>query len=439
MKSEANVKIKFRSEGSKKVEKDLESISKRLQELSKSNAALRKNISTLKGRITHQRNSLRTLRTGLRRTGKSFKETGDSAYNFSGKLFRTYLPLLFFFQNIKRMFEGLARWASNSFLKVMQGTDEMVRNTNPAYTAISALRAEMSYLGFVIGQAFGTTLKSVLPNIIKLVEKVSEFVGKHPKLVSMAIAFSIVAASLEVLKADIMLVVGALKSTIAISAISSFANPWVLAIALVTAAISYLVWWILNAKKKLGSWKEVLKALAVMFLQTFTGWIPTAKVLFIEFSKWIAGKLLVILNFLNRVISTMNSLLHTHIPTIDTSGVKRFYDEYKNLSFATLMKKETEGYSKFLQRMMGMKHTFTGNIANPKNWKVEGLPSSENVLSQASLLRPPQTIPTPVSQTINQIVVTTTDQIRNAVNNPLASSLLNPSDFHTNNFTGFGG
>jgi hypothetical protein len=88
-----------------------------------------------------------------------------------------YLSVLFFGMAIQRIFQGIMRSATQTYLKITEGTTE-------ASQAIIGLQSGIQLLQFAIGEALGSTLIPLLPMLMGIIEGVLDFISQNKELVS---------------------------------------------------------------------------------------------------------------------------------------------------------------------------------------------------------------------------------------------------------------
>jgi len=172
---------------------------------------------------------LNRVQNRLQQFGRSFK--------------MEYLSLLFFGMAIQRMFLGLARTGMDAYMKITEGQTEFGQST-------LKLAAAWEYTKFVIGEAIGSVLTALLPTILPIIRKITDWVEQNKELVgwiiiigvilgTLMMTFGIVALGIRGMLAWIGNMIGAFKM-LGVAATFLMANPVILAIALIAAAIIFL-------------------------------------------------------------------------------------------------------------------------------------------------------------------------------------------------------
>lgn len=94
-----------------------------------------------------------------------------------GERFRMeYLGMMFGFMLLSRVINNFGRDTLSTFLKISEAVTEQGR-------ALLALQANWIWLKFEIGSAIATALQPLIPLFIDLIQKIGDFIQKHPKLV----------------------------------------------------------------------------------------------------------------------------------------------------------------------------------------------------------------------------------------------------------------
>ncbi len=115
------------------------------------------------------------------------------------------LSILFLSQSISQGISTMTTAVTASFMKITEGQTE-------AGKAVTTLAAHWEYLKFSIGNALATALIPMIPVIVNLIEVISNFAQKHPKLIAMATAFTFIAAMVSLAFAQIMLLGSGIKA-----------------------------------------------------------------------------------------------------------------------------------------------------------------------------------------------------------------------------------
>jgi len=153
------------SAGLLRTKKVIEDVGKGMQ---KTTATMTKNVAQVDG-------SLKTVNERITSTTKKF---GKFAQEFE----MGALSAMFFGMQIQRIFTRLATTSVDAFNKIIE-------SSGYAGTALNQLTAYMTYLRFEIGRAINTALLPLLPIIISIINAVSLWIQKHPKLFTALIGF----------------------------------------------------------------------------------------------------------------------------------------------------------------------------------------------------------------------------------------------------------
>ncbi len=141
------------------------------------------------------------------KASKKIDAIGKRMQTFARNFKFHYLSVLFFGMAIQRTFENIARTGVDSFMKMTEGATESGR-------AILSLSAGFEYLKFTIGDAIGTALQPLLPVILDIINKITDWINQNPELVGNLIMAGIAVGglmmSLGVLVLGIQGVVGAI-------------------------------------------------------------------------------------------------------------------------------------------------------------------------------------------------------------------------------------
>ena len=87
-----------------------------------------------------------------------------------------YLSILFFGMAIQRTFQGIARSATQTYLKMTEGQTQ-------AGQALLGLSAGFSFLSFTVGEALGRFLEPFIPTILNIIEGLSDWISQNDELV----------------------------------------------------------------------------------------------------------------------------------------------------------------------------------------------------------------------------------------------------------------
>lgn len=144
--------------------------------------------------------------TSIKQYDKGILKANKSTATFTKGLTRfkmEFLGILFFGMAIKRLFDSIARSAITSFTKIIESNNMMG-------TAVQRLSTHWEFLKFSIGSALNTALEPLLPKLIEIIDKISEWTQKHPKLTSGIILTAILVGTLLLLIGTLALGMGSL-------------------------------------------------------------------------------------------------------------------------------------------------------------------------------------------------------------------------------------
>ena len=322
----------------------------------------------------------------IKNTKIASKASEELRYKFQGQ----WLSIMFFGMAIKRVFDNITKAGLTSFEQIMQGTDEFVRNLNPAYNSLNGLNASLDYLHFSVGQALGSTT-SFNGSLARFNGWLGNIISRHPKFVAAIIrigeAFAGLMAVLGVTELGLggltheftilggASVIGAISK--ATSAVWGFvtallSNPIALVIIAIAVAIGAVVWWLVKAKEKTGSWKEAFKQFAWGFVKLS---VMMASVFYTVFTKafnWIFLLLDDFVKGLNTAISAFNSLTGANISLIDTTMFDKL-NKFTHQSWKDMFTSYYQGTMSVLGKALPWlkpKQTIVGgNWLNPNSWK----------------------------------------------------------------------
>lgn len=129
------------------------------------------------------------------KTGRVVDKTGKSIKNFNkqiktgikatGKFNMNALGIMFAGMAIQRVFVGISRAAVGSFTKIMESNKMMG-------TAVQQAAVGFEFLKFSIGSAINTALGPLLPALMNILSRMSEWIQKNPELTSKIILWGLV-------------------------------------------------------------------------------------------------------------------------------------------------------------------------------------------------------------------------------------------------------
>jgi len=186
------------------------------------------------------------------KASKKIAAIGKRMQTFARNFKFHYLSVLFFGMAIQRTFEGIARTGVGSFMKMTEGATESGR-------AILSLSAGFEYLKFTVGDAIGTALQPLLPMILDIINKITDWINQNQELFgNFVIAMILVGgflAALGTLVLGIQGVVGAIGGFI-----SFLGGPLTLAL-LAIIALSYVLY-----KAWTGNWFNIRQTVGTIII-----------------------------------------------------------------------------------------------------------------------------------------------------------------------------
>ena len=205
--------------------------------------------------IKNAEKSLETFNSSIVNLGQSFGRTIGLVDKFPGHL----LTFLFAGMQINRLFTRMGRETTEAFQKVMQSVEGNV-------TALTILQANWEFLKFTIGNVINEVLMPLLPQIISIIQAISEWVLTHPKIVAWGLAIGVVGGKVLEVFGNIGLFIFALKEIKVFEGMAKV-SAWLLKITgsglmawSAVAALGLIGMW---AGDQLGEWlgKKVVSAL----------------------------------------------------------------------------------------------------------------------------------------------------------------------------------
>lgn len=138
-------------------------------------------------------NGMMSVQTTLGNVNGKWQETGKVISSTTTNMRRfkmEYLSVLFFAMNAQRQLQRVIVGSVSAFTSIAGSTNK----TNQAF---ASLNANITYLKFTLGEAFGSVLEALLPTFIGFIEAITDFVEQHPEEVAwgLASAFGLMAAA----------------------------------------------------------------------------------------------------------------------------------------------------------------------------------------------------------------------------------------------------
>lgn len=226
-------------------------------------------IDKISGKATRVRKTIKDMGNGIQKTSTQMKSMGDRGATLNKTIKQTttgfrrfrmeFLSVLFFGMAIQRLFTGIARGAVNAFTKIIESSGIMT-------SALSKVTAYFTFLGFEVGRALDTALRPLLPIIWKIVNAVSKWIQKHPKLTSGIIGLGIALGGLMFILATfklgmdgLVMILGGKAGLLGI--LSALVSPVGLIAAALAAAL--VIGWVFNkegVQKKIDDIIQSIKA-----------------------------------------------------------------------------------------------------------------------------------------------------------------------------------
>ena len=122
---------------------------------------------------------------GMKDGSRAAKEAGKGFASFSKQFAAEFLSVMFFGMQIRMQFEKLAKTTMDTFMRI---TEAM----HPTAQAVNALRANMELLKFTIGSAVAGVLEALLPVLIPIINRFSDWVEQNKDLVGWIVILAIV-------------------------------------------------------------------------------------------------------------------------------------------------------------------------------------------------------------------------------------------------------
>lgn len=320
------------------------------------NALQEQNLSVVDGNrlydhTNHQFASMDKNMGTLTKSSKKFGSIFGALKNEFGRFRMEGLSFLFLGMQIQRTFTRIARSATSAFTDIMESNNMMG-------TAIQRLGVHFKFLKFTIGSALNTALKPLLPQIINIINMITEWIQKNPEWTAGLVLGGIAAGALLFTFGQLYLVlssvwsflstlVGTLKilydvaiGTKAIGLSSTFL-AWAGAIAVVILAVAALFTDFLGLRtfiQKLGATlAEIFFTTAGTLIASFRTALASGKGIFNTLKEFIKWALVKAVNFgiekINDLIDAWNSVAgRLGLPTI--SNIEEMAYSFDNVKEA---------------------------------------------------------------------------------------------------------
>jgi len=118
-----------------------------------------------------------------------------------------WLGILFFGMAIKRFFGGILRAGVSTFTKLHESSGFFG-------TAIQQLSVHWEYLKYIVGSAINSVLEPLMPKIMDIISRVSDWIQQHKKLVGSVIIVGLILGGLMVLLGTLKLGFSSLRMAI---------------------------------------------------------------------------------------------------------------------------------------------------------------------------------------------------------------------------------
>ena len=162
-----------------------------------------------------EKDKIKTIKLNKKLGEQKQAKPKKSLFDFSRSM--GALSILFAAQAISMALQRMATLSVQSFMKITQGQTE-------AGKGMTALAANMEYLKFTFGNAIATALLPFIPAITNIIQKVGDFIQKHPKLVTMGFAFMWIFTKVTLLNAQIILLLSGIQNLTGASIATSLTN-----------------------------------------------------------------------------------------------------------------------------------------------------------------------------------------------------------------------
>jgi hypothetical protein len=185
----------------------------KLDELSKAESKTVKNVAKIKKlrqeiaaivNETRRKEALaqRIEQTELKKTQQMEQIRKNDVFSFGRSM--GALSVLFASQLIMQSVRTMTTAVITSFMKISEAQTE-------AGKGLTTLAAHWEYLKFTVGNAIATALLPLIPTLTDIIMKVSEFIQKHPKLVTFGMGFLLIGSYIGFAAAQLVLLISGLK------------------------------------------------------------------------------------------------------------------------------------------------------------------------------------------------------------------------------------
>lgn len=169
-------------------------------------------VSKFQGDLKQVRGSLRALATGFKGLEKQARDNAAA----TGTMFRgEMLSVLFFGMQMQRMFKQVTVSSTKFFMEVTEGQ-------TMAGQAMTRLSASVQFLKFTLGDAIATTLMPLIPTIVDITDKVSNWVEQNPKLSSSLLITGLAAGTALLVFGSLGLGLSGLAQTVSFLLVPAF-------------------------------------------------------------------------------------------------------------------------------------------------------------------------------------------------------------------------
>jgi len=247
-------------------------------------------------------NGVKTVEYGLIKTRGQLDQFRKGVFKLGATLQRSTtifsgwaMSVMFMGMALSRMFSRILKGAVSTFTKIMESSGSFG-------SSIQQLAVHWEYLKFVIGSAINRFLEPLMPRIIKIINALSEWIQKHPKLAANIIIWGlIIGTAIMVLGMLVLGLKGTVQGLIVFGEGIIWLIPWIKKLTLGLWGVGKAILkWVLPPFKDLFVWltttfigKGVLGLIAaILYLGFKWNWqwkamLANAAVWGLKLTKWI--------------------------------------------------------------------------------------------------------------------------------------------------------
>lgn len=164
------IAIKFVAEGFEKVKQQVKKVTTEIKNLGKGVDVANQKMKRLSNGFVVNRQKQIGFIAALRHGREGLKQYSQS-FNMA------LLSAMFFGMAMKMVAEQITRATTQTFLKLTEAT-------TTSGQALTRLTANWEYLKFTIGSAIAESLEPLVPRLVEIIQKFTDWVDQNPKLVS---------------------------------------------------------------------------------------------------------------------------------------------------------------------------------------------------------------------------------------------------------------